>query len=61
MTLHKNLPTQTNLFNVYSCIELSDPTWYKLDLSDAQVNGFIITWILHQIIICSKKVKLVAG
>ena len=35
--------------------------YFLSSFRDYSHNGFIITWILHQIIIYSNKVKLVAG
>ena len=35
--------------------------WFSLPLQEVCRNGFIITWILHQIFMFSNKVKLQAG
>ena len=54
----------------YSCVSMATPvrcTCSSIYLTNKRLypfkcgNGFIITWILHQIIIDTNKVKLVAG
>ena len=51
--MHQKMIYSPNYVKMTELVNFINPTYYR--------NGFIITWILHQIIMYFNEVKLVAG